>query len=267
MLVVKVGGSEGVNLDTFAADSAEVVRSGQRVVIVHGASHATTTLAAALGHPAQFISSPSGHSSRRTDRRTLEIFQLACRGVMNQQLVEKLLRNGVNAVGISGLDARLWEGKRKDAIRAVEDGVVRIIRDDFSGTVERVNTRLITTLLDAGFTPVISPPAISTEGDPINVDADRAAAQTAAALKAETLLLLSNVMGLLRSFPDEATLISRIAKHEIDGAVQLAGGRMKNKVMAAGEAVRAGVMRAVIADARSAAPIRRALAGEGTVIS
>lgn len=265
MIVVKVGGSEGIDVEAFAADAGTVVRGGQKLIIVHGGSHATNTLSEQLGHPARFITSPSGHTSRRTDRRTLEIFQMACRGVMNQALVERLLRSGVNAVGLSGLDGRVWEGKRKNAIRSVEDGRVVVVRDDHTGTVERINTGLLRILLDAGYTPVISPPGISEEGEPINVDADRAAAATAAAFHAHTLLLLSNVRGLLGKFPDESTLIRRVARHEIESAASAAQGRMKKKVLGAGDALGAGVGRVIIGDARTSTPISSTLAGEGTV--
>jgi acetylglutamate/LysW-gamma-L-alpha-aminoadipate kinase len=265
MIVIKLGGSEGIDIPAFCADAANIIRAGEQVVIVHGGSHATNTLAEQLGHPPQFITSPSGHTSRRTDRRTLEIFQMACRGVLNQTIVEHLQQLGVNAIGLSGLDGRLWEGTRKNTVRAVIEGRVMMIRDDFTGTVERVNTDLLRTLWAAGYTPVLSPPAISTDSEPINVDADRAAAITAAALSASTLLLLSNVPGLLREFPDESTLIPAVNREAIDRAADYAQGRMKKKVLGAGEALAAGVGRVVIADARAAEPITRALAGAGTV--
>jgi acetylglutamate/LysW-gamma-L-alpha-aminoadipate kinase len=171
----------------------------------------------------------------------------------------------VSAVGLSGLDGRLWEGARKEAVRSVEDGRVVILRDDFTGTVERVNAALLRTLLEAGHVPVISPPAISTGGEAINVDADRAAAATAAALGADTLLLLSNVRGLLRVFPDESTLIPRVPRAEFGLAASAAQGRMKKKVLGAGEALAGGVRKVVIGDARTPAPIAGALRGEGTV--
>lgn len=263
--VVKLGGAEGIDIPAFCADAAALFKSGRRMVIVHGGSHQTNMLQEQLGHPAQFITSPSGHTSRRTDRRTLEIFQMACRGVLNQQIVENLQRLGVNAVGLSGMDGRIWEGTRKATIRAVIDGRTTIIRDDFTGTVDTVNIALLEQLLAAGLLPVVSPPAISVDHEPINVDADRAAAMTAAALKAESLLLLSNVKGLLRAFPDESTLIERVDRNNIESAADSAQGRMKKKVMGAGEALTGGVRRVIIGDARAQQPITGALAGNGTV--
>lgn len=263
--VVKLGGAEGIDIPAFCADAAALFKTGRRMVIVHGGSHQTNMLQEQLGHPAQFITSPSGHTSRRTDRRTLEIFQMACRGVLNQQIVENLQRLGVNAVGLSGMDGRIWEGARKATIRAVIDGRTTIIRDDFTGTVDTVNIALLEQLLAAGLLPVVSPPAISVDHEPINVDADRAAAMTAAALKAESLLLLSNVKGLLRAFPDESTLIERVDRNNIESAADAAQGRMKKKVMGAGEALTGGVRRVIIGDARAQRPITGALAGNGTV--
>lgn len=264
MIVVKIGGAEGVDLGAVCRDAAELVRSGQRLVIVHGGSHDTNVLSEQLGKPAEFITSPSGHTSRRTDARTLEIFQMACRGLMNQRVVTRLQGLGVNAVGLSGVDGRIWEGERKGAVRAVVDGRTVVIRDDYTGTVERVNAGLLRTLLDAGCVPVLSPPAIAVTGEAINVDADRAAAMTAAALGAERLLLLSNVAGLLRAFPDESTLVSTVTRRAIEEFAEFAQGRMKKKVLGAREALEGGVGRVVIGDARRASPISDALAGAGT---
>lgn len=267
MIVVKIGGAAGISHDALCSDAATLIARGERLVIVHGGSDATTSLARQLGREPQFITSPSGHTSRRTDLRTLEIFQMACRGVVNQSLVVGLVSRGVRAVGISGVDASLWRGTRKPAIRAVEDGRIRIIRDDYSGTVDHVDSSLINTLLDAGYTPVISPPGLSESSEPINVDADRAAARTAAALGADSLLLLSNVPGLLRAYPDESSLVASITIERLDEAESLARGRMKNKVLAASEALIAGVRRVVIGDARAESPISRALDGAGTVFA
>lgn len=267
MIVIKIGGAEGVGHHQVCDDAAQLIASGQRLVLVHGGSHDTNELAEQLGHPAQFVTSPSGHTSRRTDARTIEIFQMACIGKLNKRIVLVLQARGINAIGLSGIDAGLWRGKRKPAIRIVEDGITRILRDDYTGTVETVNAELLNQLLDAGYTPVLSPPGISEDAEPINVDADRAAARTAAALQAETLIILSNVPGLLRAFPDEASLIPSLSAAELDWAMELAGGRMKKKVLAAQEALAAGVPRVILADARVPSPITTALEGHGTCVA
>lgn len=267
MFVLKIGGSTGINLELVADDVAALHQQGQRMVVVHGGSALTNDVAKALGHPPEFVTSVTGYTSRRTDRRTLEIFEMVYCGQINKGLVEMLQRREVNAIGLAGLDGRIWEGKRKDAIRIIKNGRRMVLRDDYTGRVERVNTQLIETLLNAGYLPVLTPPAISYEGEAINVDGDRAAAMTAAALNADTLVILSNVPGLLRHFPDESTLIKRIPAAEIAGFMDVAEDRMKKKVMGAGEALADGVERVIFADGRVRQPIRRALDGVGTVIS
>jgi acetylglutamate/LysW-gamma-L-alpha-aminoadipate kinase len=266
MIVLKIGGSEGIDYDLIADDVAALVKEGQPLIVIHGGSSLTNKVATQLGHPPEFVTSVSGFSSRRTDRRTLEIFEMVYCGQMNKGLVEKLQRRGVNAVGLSGLDGRIWEGPRKDVIKVIQNGRKRVVRDDYTGKVEKVNTGLLQTLLDAGALPVLTPPAASYDGEAINVDGDRAAAATAAAFQAEALIILSNVPGLLEKFPDESSLIRHIPAAKIDQFMSVAEDRMKKKVMGAQEALAQGIGRIVFADGRVAQPVRRAIAGEGTVI-
>lgn len=267
MLIVKVGGSEGIDYDAVCDDVAALIKNGQRMILVHGGSSQTNAVAEALGHPPRFITSPSGYTSRFTDRKTLEIFEMVYCGQMNKMIVEKLQTRGVNAIGLSGIDGGIWRGKRKKAVRAVdENGKKLVIRDNYTGTVETVNTDLLNTLLDSGYLPVLTPPAISHENEAINVDGDRAARATAAAFGADTLIILSNIPGLLRNFPDESTLITHIPKAELEGYKTFAEGRMRIKLLGAEEALDAGVGRVVLGDARKPSPIQAALKGEGTVI-
>ncbi len=266
MLVVKIGGGASLNHEQIADDLAGLVREGQRLVVVHGGSALTNQIAAQLGHPPEFVTSVSGFTSRRTDRRTLEIFQMVYCGQVNKGWVERLQRRGINAVGLSGLDGRLWEGPRKDAIKIVKAGKRLVLRDDYTGKVEHVNAGLLQVLLEQGYLPVLTPPALSFEGEAINVDGDRAAAMTAVALKADALVILSDVPGLLERFPDEASLIRHISRSELERFMDVAEDRMKKKVLGAQEAIAGGVARVVFADGRVERPLRRALAGEGTVI-
>lgn len=267
MIVVKIGGTTGLNLDAVCADVAVQNASGLKLIVVHGGSGETNAVSEQLGHPPRFVTSPSGFSSRYTDRETLEIFAMVTTGKINTLLVERLQRLGVNALGLSGVDGRLIEARRKEAIRIVENGKQRMLRDDYTGKIEKVNGSLLHLLISAGYTPVIAPLAVSPEGVALNVDADRAAAMVAAAAGAEQLIILSNVPGLLRHFPDEGSLIPRIDKAKVEQSIEFADGRMKKKVLAAGEALRLGVSKVVIADGRVATPVRDALAGKGTVIS
>lgn len=265
MIVVKIGGGAGLSLAACCDDVARLRASGVEVVVVHGGSDAASQLGVRLGQPPRFITAPSGVKSRYTDAATLEVFTMAL-GAFNAQVVAALQERGVDAIGLCGPDGRVLEGKRKEAVVSVEEGRKRVVRDDFSGSVEKVNAPLLRALLAAGHTPVICPPALSPDG-PINVDADRAAALVASTLQADTLVLLTNVEGLLRDQTDPTSLVDGVTLDTMDEALVHAGGRMKIKVIAAREAVTGGVARAIIADGRRAAPVDAALSGLGTVVT
>jgi acetylglutamate/LysW-gamma-L-alpha-aminoadipate kinase len=267
MLVVKVGGGEGIPIDAVCQDVRDLVQKGEGLILVHGASHETNVLSKALGKPPRFVTSVSGMQSRYTDRETLMLFCMAYVGKLNKLFVERLQQLGVNAVGLCGADGRSMEGTRKAAIKVVEDdGKRRVLRDDFTGRVERVNTSLLTLLLANGYTPVLCPPALSYDSEIINVDGDRAAAVVAVACKAETLLMLSNVPGLLRDLDAADSLVRCVERDQLDAAMNIARGRMKKKVMGAREALEGGVGTVILGDARLQQPIRRALQGCGTIL-
>jgi [amino group carrier protein]-L-2-aminoadipate 6-kinase len=266
MIVVKMGGAQGVNLAAVCQDVANLIGQGEAVVFVHGGSNETNELSEKLGLVPRFITTVTGFTSRYTNRQTLEIFAMAT-GKINLVLVEQLQKAGVNAIGLSGVDGRLLCAKRNDAIKIVENGKRLVVRDDFTGKIEQVNSDLIKSLLAAGMMPVIQPLAISEAGDALNVDADRAAAMIAGAIGASQLILLTNVPGLLKNFPDESTLITHIDRSAVDTALSIAEGRMKKKVLGAIEALDLGVEKIIFADGRVEHPLLGALAGMGTTIS
>jgi acetylglutamate/LysW-gamma-L-alpha-aminoadipate kinase len=270
MIVVKVGGGAGVDLDAVCADVAALqkMNPSEPIIVVHGTSDAANTLAQRLNVPARTIQSPSGYVSRYTDPATLEVFTMAAIGQVNVALVGKLQALGVNAIGLSGADGRLMRAKRKDAIRAIDPdtGKQRMIRDDYTGKIETINGDLLRLLVSNGYTPVIAPLAMGEQSEPLNVDGDRAAAMVAGAVGAATLIILTNVPGLMAHFPDESSVIPHIAAADIERAIDIAGGRMKKKVLAAQEALALGVLRVVLGDSRRADPIQAAAGGAGTVI-
>jgi len=267
LIVVKAGGNHGLDMEAVCDDIAELVQQGQEVIVVHGGSHEADLVSEKLGHPARFVTSVSGFESRYTDCETLEILVMVVAGRINKSLVERLQSLGVNALGLSGPDGRLIEARRKGVLRIVENSKRKVLRGDHSGRIERINGALLRTLLTEGYTPVIAPLAISHDGGALNVDGDRVAGAIASALEASTLVILTNVPGVMRCFPDEGTVISRIPADEAEECLRRhAKGRMKKKLLGAIEALGGGVGRIVIADGRITQPLRRALAGEGTVI-
>ncbi len=234
---------------------------------MHGGSEEIDRLAAALGRPPVHYTSPSGVVSRRCDPAQMETVVLALAGKVQTELVASLGARGTRAVGLSGVDGRLLLARRKTGARAVVDGKVIRLADELAGTVEQVDAGLLRSLLAAGIVPVVGPPAVTADGQVVNVDADAVAAAVAGAMGAEALVLLTNVPGLLREPSDPTSVVPTVGRDEFDAALGLAGGRMKKKLLAARDALAGGVGRVVIASSREASPVARALAGRGTVLS
>ncbi len=262
-LVVKIGGSAGVTTLNIAREIAQCVAKGQRIVVLHGGSDLTNTLSERLGHPVRMITSPSGMVGRYTDSETLSIYAMAVAGQINTELVACLQQQGVNAFGLAGVDGRLLLARRKSVVRAVTpEGRTQVLRDDYTGRIEQVNAALLLQLLDAGYTPVIAPLALSWEGERLNVDGDRAAAAVAAALKANTLVIMTNVPGLLTNPADNTTLIRTIPAERLAEFMQYAQGRMRKKLLGAQEALQDGVSQVCI----GSTSLLSVLNGAGTTI-
>jgi [amino group carrier protein]-L-2-aminoadipate 6-kinase len=260
-IVVKVGGAAGNSLDTVLDDLAPRTD----YVLVHGGSDRIDRIGALLGRPSEYYTSPSGVVSRKSDPAHLEVVVMALPGTVQTEIVAALARRGVRAVGLSGVDAGLLRAKRKEGSRAVVDGKVLRVLDDWSGTIEKVDAEFLRALLRLGLVPVVGPPAVTAAGEVVNVDADRAASEVASALHAEALVLLTNVPGVLRDRDDPASLVRSVSRDDVDSVLGLAGGRMRKKVLAARTALATGVPRVVIASSQGDRPVERALAGEGTV--
>jgi [amino group carrier protein]-L-2-aminoadipate/L-glutamate 6-kinase len=262
-IVVKIGGSNGVATTNIVRDIAQCIADGQRVVVLHGGSDLTNTLSERLGHPVRMITSPGGMVSRYTDSETLHIYAMAVAGQINTELVASLQQQGVNALGLAGVGGRLLLARRKSAVRSVtSDGRVQILRDDYTGQIEHVNDTLLRQLLDAGYTPVIAPLALSQDGERLNVDGDRAASAVAAALHADALVIMTNVPGLLANPEDQATLIRTIPADQLADCMEYARGRMRKKLLGAQEALQNGVPRVCIGNNS----LLDVLNGAGTVI-
>ena len=266
LFVIKLGGGDGVNYANAARDIAGLVLEGHHIVVIHGCSAVADRLGAELGVPPRFVTSVAGVRSRYTDTAALRIFAMAA-ALVTAEIVTTLQRVEVAAVGLRGADRGLLRGRRKDVLRIIDGGRRRILRDDHTGRVERVDVEFLRTLLGQNYVPVIAPLALADTGGLVNVDGDRAAAAVAAALGAAGLVILSNVPGVLRDLRDERSLVPELAVDTVVRYEAEVTGGMRRKLMAAREALQGGVPRVILADGRVEQPVRAALAGEGTVVA
>lgn len=267
MILIKLGGGKNINLDAVCQDVKTLLAKGEKVILVHGASVLRDTIAEKLGHPTKTITSPSGISSVYTDAAAMDIFLMTYPGLVNKKIVAKLQSYGVNAVGLSGIDGQLWQGKRKTAIYAQAGTKTKLITDNLTGKVEKINSQLLHLLLDHHYLPVLCPPAISEDNEIINTDNDWAVAVLAGALNIEKMVVLFEAPGLLKTFGDESTVIKTIDKNKLAEYFPYAQGRMKKKLLGAQAAFNQGLKTLYWSDGRIPNPIINALAGQGTVIS
>jgi acetylglutamate/LysW-gamma-L-alpha-aminoadipate kinase len=264
--VIKIGGAPTLDTASVIADVAILREEGEPIVIVHGGSTAVDETLERLGVDPEYVETPAGVKGRFTDAETMEVVSMVMAGRVNTNLVAALQAEGVDAVGLSGVDGGLLRGPRKGTVRVVQDGRDKIRRGDHSGRIERVNESLLTTLLAGGYTPVTGPPMLADDGRPVNTDADRAAAAIAGCLDA-TLVLLTDVPGILADPDEESSLIERVeTPTDLADLETAASGFMTRKVMGAKEALEAGAKTVIVADGTDSSPVQSALAGQGTHI-
>lgn len=266
LFVIKMGGSilkEGASNDLVS--DLKTILTEHKVVLVHGGGAEVTEISTKLGKQQQFIMSPEGFRSRYTDKETIEIYSMVMAGKLNKQIVLALEAQGIQAVGLSGLDAKILQAERKKRLIAVDErGRKRVMDGGYTGKITTVNTDLLKLLLEKGYTPIVTPIAISEEFEPLNVDGDRTAAIVAGALKADKLILLTDVAGLML----KGERIPKIGASEVKEVLSSIGAGMSTKVHAATEALSEGVGEVLITSGQGKAPISSALKHEtGTVIT
>jgi acetylglutamate/LysW-gamma-L-alpha-aminoadipate kinase len=270
MYVGMIGGGAAIDeaaYARFADDLAVLHEAGKPFVVVHGGNAEFSRLSAALGMPPRMITNDKGRVSRYTDRETIDAMLMTYCGKVNKTIVATFRQAGINAVGLSAIDGRIATGRRKPVLRGTEDGKPKVLRDDHAGSIETMDTALISLLLANGYVPVLTPPALAIdEGRPINVDGDKLALSLARELSADALLFFSDTPGLLADKDDESTLIREIDASDPANALASARGRMVVKVEQALKAIEHGVGQVIFGDARVEYPVQRALAGEGTRI-
>ena len=263
MMIVKVGGGTSLNKQGIVEDIKNLEQS---VIFVHGASVQRDQLAEQLNEPTKTLTSPSGMTSVYTDQRAVEILTMAYAGLVNKQWVQAFQNGGVNALGLSGVDGKIWQGERKKHLIAVENSKQKLISDTYTGKVTQTNADLLSLLSQQGYLPVITQPAFSSDGHLINTDNDRNLAVLARDLKASEIVVLFEAPGLLTDINNPSTKVDTINHAELDNYLQYAKSTMKKKVLGAKEAFANGVTKIYWGDSRVENPIRNALQGNGTII-
>jgi [amino group carrier protein]-L-2-aminoadipate 6-kinase len=256
MITIKIGGSVVDNLHPSTIDDIKKVVEQEGVILVHGGGKEVTKVTEQLGKEPKFVVSPSGIKSRYTDKETSEIFTMVMSGRINKAIVQMLQKNGINAIGLSGMDGKTIEANRKKKLMIMnEKGRKQVIDGGYTGKISNVNSDLIKTIMDKGYTPVISPIAISEESEFLNVDGDRAAANVAGHVNADKVLFITNVDGLLM----EDKLVEKLSLKEAKEIMPKIGFGMEKKILAATEALEMGVTEALIANGQKENPISAAI--------
>ena len=241
IIVVKYGGNAMISdelRETVINDIVLMKCIGFKPIVVHGGGPYISSFLDKLGEKSEFI-----NGLRYTDKKTMEVVQMVLGGKVNKDLVTLIEKAGGKSIGLCGLDGSLLKAKKLES--EVDLGYV--------GEVTSVNTEAITMALDAGYIPVIGSMAIGEDGNDLyNINADTCAAKIASALKAEKLILLTDVDGVLKDPKDPTSLLSVLRLHEIpkltlQGVIK---GGMIPKIQCCVESVRMGVERAHIIDGR-----------------
>ena len=242
-IVIKYGGNAMINRGlqrAFAEDIVFMRRCGVRPVVVHGGGPQISAMLKRLGIPSEFRG-----GFRVTNPETMEVVRMVLLGQVGRELVGLINEHGPLAVGSSGEDAGLFRARRRSAVvdgRPVDLGLV--------GDVVDVRPQAIRDLIDAGRIPVVATVAPDETGQVLNVNADTAAAALAVALKAEKLVMLTDVEGLYRDWPTSEEIIPEITASDLERLLPALASGMVPKMEACLRAVRGGLNRATVIDGR-----------------
>jgi len=257
MIVIKIGGSVVDGLHPSALADIKAIAENDKLVFVHGGGKEVTATATKLGKEQKFIVSPGGVRSRYTDKETADIYTMVMSGKINKAITGMLLRQGIKAVGIAGIDGGVLKAERKKKLMIInEKGRKMIIDGGYTGKINAVDPTLIHILVDNDYVPVVSPIALSEEYDFLNVDGDRAAAYVAGGVKADRVIFITNVNGLMLN----EKLVTGMTLEQAKAALPKIGSGMEKKVLACTEAVEMGVKEAIIASGQVVKPISSAIA-------
>lgn len=263
MFIVKIGGGKELNLKGIISDLATLQ---EKFIIVHGANALRDELAQKLDYEKKVVTSLSGYDSVLSNEGTIDLMMMAYAGLKNKRIVELCQQNGINAVGLSGLDGKVIQGKRNSGIKVREGGKTLLLRD-FSGKPKAINKQLLELLLDNGYIPVLSVPLIDENNFAINSENDDIVALLQTELKSKKVISLIEAPGFLLDKNDPSSLVSKMSKAELEAMEERVEGRMKRKILAIRKLFDGGDTTVIISDGRTEHPILDAIEGKGTTIS
>ena len=238
IIVVKYGGNAMINEELKEAVMGDIVLLsliGIKVVLVHGGGPEITEMLGKINKKSEFID-----GLRVTDRETVDIVQMVLAGKINKNLVNLIENKGGKAMGLSGIDGHMIEAEMLDDVHG------------YVGEITNVNVQPILDVLDKGYIPVISTVGYDCDGNTYNINADTAAARIAGELKAESLISMTDIDGILRDKNDPSTLISKIYVSEAPQLMKegVISGGMIPKINCCIEAIRRGVHKVFVIDGR-----------------
>ncbi len=248
-VVIKYGGNAMVSeylKNKVIQDIIFMQCVGLRVVVVHGGGPEITAMLKQLGKETKFV-----NGSRVTDEETVGIAEMVLVGKTNPSIVSMMNRMGAKAVGLNGKDASLIMAKKHYA-QVQENGETKLVDIGFVGDVVKVNTDFINVLLDNQYIPVIAPIGTDEQGQTYNINADYVAGEIAGALKAEKLLLITDVEGIYQDYHDKSTFISTLTFEQAQKMIEAKSidGGMIPKVEACITALSQGTVKTHIIDGR-----------------
>lgn len=247
VLVIKYGGNAMTDAQlesSFARDIVLLKTVGIHPVVVHGGGPQVDNIMNEMGRTSDRID-----GMRVTDQSTMDVVEMVLGGSVNKSIVNLINKHGGKAIGLTGKDANLIRARKLPMTKTDEQGNQSEIDLGYVGEVTQINREVIDLMISSDFIPVIAPLGVDREGNTYNINADLVAGEVAAAMRAEKLMLLSNIKGVMDKSGEVVTGLTPNKVDELIADGTISGG-MIPKVTCALDAVRGGVKSSVIVDGR-----------------
>lgn len=262
-IVIKIGGDLlKENLNYVISDLVKIHADNKKIILCHAGADIVTTVAEKMGKPQIFTYSTKGYKARYVDEETRDIYIMVVAGLNNKRIVKEMISKELPAVGISGVDGGLIIADRFKKAMVILDGKKKL-KDNYTGKPSKLNIQLIETLWEKDYIPVIASVAISEDNEIVAGDSDRISNAIAVATKADKLILLTDVDGVLDK---NNKLINHINNQSAESILENVTGGMKTKLITALKSASEGIKQVIIASGLRENPILKALANENCTI-